>query len=149
MHNAYPFEQSQKHDQKVMLSTLLQYCDIGSKSHQLKTGLFHSPIQKLLGNFCFCQKWSCHTRKQGKKTQSTVLNPRRAKFYNFQVLTVGALHTVYHESSAIFKKYTRYFFNATHQVKAIAIGVSEANPLVEIGWLLWCVHVHVFFPWFS
>ena len=28
------------------------------------------------------------------------------------------------------------FFNATHQVKAIAIGVSEANPLVEIDWLL-------------
>ena len=25
------------------------------------------------------------------------------------------------------------FFNATHQVKAIAIGVSKANPLVEIG----------------
>ena len=24
------------------------------------------------------------------------------------------------------------FFNATHQVKAIAIGVSEVNPLVEI-----------------
>ena len=28
------------------------------------------------------------------------------------------------------------FFNATHQVKAIAIAVSEVNPLVEIGCLL-------------
>ena len=39
------------------------------------------------------------------------------------------------------------FFNATHQVKEIAIGVVKANPLVEISWLLWwCVHLHVFFP---
>ena len=45
----------------------------------------------------------------GKKTRSTVLNPRRAKFYDFQVLT-RALHTVYHESSALLKKCTRYFF---------------------------------------
>ena len=28
------------------------------------------------------------------------------------------------------------FFNATHQVKAIAIGISEDDPLVEIGCLL-------------
>jgi hypothetical protein len=70
---------------------------------------------------------------QEKKTRSTVLNPRRAKFYDFQVLT-GALHTVYHESSALFKKiYQVLFFNARHQVKAVVIGVSEANPLVEIG----------------
>ena len=46
---------------------------------------------------------------QEKNTRSTVLNPRRAKFYDFQVLT-GALHTVYHKSSALFLKYTRYFF---------------------------------------
>ena len=38
------------------------------------------------------------------------------------------------------------FFNATHQVKAIAIAVSEVNPLVEISCLLWCVYVHVFLP---
>jgi hypothetical protein len=30
------------------------------------------------------------------------------------------------------------FFNATHQVKAIAIAVSEVNPLVEIVRLLQC-----------
>ena len=29
--------------------------------------------------------------------------------------------------------YQVLFFNATHQVKAIAIGVSEVNPLVEIS----------------
>ena len=28
------------------------------------------------------------------------------------------------------------FFNATHQVKAVAIGVSEANPLAKIGSLI-------------
>ena len=31
------------------------------------------------------------------------------------------------------EQYTRYFFNTTHQVKAIAIGIVEANPLAEIG----------------
>ena len=42
-------------------------------------------------------------------------------------------YTAYHESSALFKNIPGTFFNATHQVKAIAIGVSEVNPLVEIG----------------
>ena len=46
---------------------------------------------------------------QEKKTRSTVLNPRRAKFYDFQVLT-GALHTVYHESSLFFKNIPGNFF---------------------------------------
>jgi hypothetical protein len=32
-----------------------------------------------------------------------------------------------------FKNVPGTFFNATHQVKAIAIGVSEVNPLVEIS----------------
>ena len=32
--------------------------------------------------------------------------------------------------------YQVLFFNATHQVKAIAIGISKDNPLVEIGSLL-------------
>jgi hypothetical protein len=54
---------------------------------------------------------------------------------------------VYHESSALLKKCTRYFFNATHQVvKAIAIGVSEVNPLVELTDCSTSVHLHVFFP---
>ena len=48
-----------------------------------------------------------------------------------------------------FKKCTRYFFNATHQVKAIAIETIEVIPLVEIGCCLWCVHLHMFFPWFA
>jgi hypothetical protein len=30
------------------------------------------------------------------------------------------------------------FFNATHQVRAIVIGVSKANPLAEIDWFLQC-----------
>ena len=39
------------------------------------------------------------------------------------------------------------FFNAAHQVKAIAaIGIVEVNPLVEIGDCCSCVHLHVFFP---
>ena len=42
-------------------------------------------------------------------------------------------YTAYHESSALFKNVPGTFSNATHQVKAIAIGVSEVNPLVEIG----------------
>ena len=71
-----------------------------------------------------------------------MLNPRRAKFYDFQVLT-GALHTVYHESSALLKKYTRYFFQRDTSSKAIAIGISEVNPLVyrSIAPLLFTQHV--------
>ena len=38
------------------------------------------------------------------------------------------------------------FFNARHQVKAIAIAVSKVNTLVEIGDCCSCVHLHVFFP---
>ena len=38
------------------------------------------------------------------------------------------------------------FFNATHQVKAIAIGVSEANPLGELVDCCFPQHLHVFFP---
>ena len=39
------------------------------------------------------------------------------------------------------------FFNGTHQMKAVAaIGMTKADPLAEINWLLWCVHLHTFFP---
>ena len=31
-------------------------------------------------------------------------------------------------------------------MKAIAIGVSKVNPLVEIGDCCSCVHLHIFFP---
>ena len=41
-------------------------------------------------------------------------------------------HGVSREQSSFKKMYQVLFFNATHQVKAIAIEVSEANPLVEI-----------------
>ena len=49
-------------------------------------------------------------------------------------------------AALFFKNVPGTFFNATHQVKAIAIGVSEANPLVEIGDCCSCVHLHVFLP---
>ena len=41
---------------------------------------------------------------------------------------------VYHESRAFFfEMYQVLFFNATNHVKAIAIGIVEADPQVEIG----------------
>ena len=40
---------------------------------------------------------------------SLVLKVKKRDALYFQVLT-GAVHTVYHESSALFKKCTRYFF---------------------------------------
>ena len=49
-------------------------------------------------------------------------------------------------AALFFKNVPGTFFNATHQVKAIAIAVSEVNPLVEIGDCCSCVHLHVFFP---
>ena len=39
-----------------------------------------------------------------------------------------------------------FFFNATHQVKAIAIGVSEANPLGESSIVPLLFTLHVFLP---
>ena len=46
-----------------MLSTLLQFCDREQiTSIEDQPLLSYSPIQKLLGNFYFCQKWSCYTR---------------------------------------------------------------------------------------
>ena len=79
---------------------------------------------------------------QEKKTRSTVLNPRRAKeFVAPSTLTRCMVYFALYGANV-----PGTFFNARHQVKAIAIGVSETNPLVEIGCLLWCVHLHVFLP---
>ena len=60
----------------------------------------------------------------------------------FRVLT-GIYNTGYCESSALFKNVPGTFLNATHQVKAIAIGVSEVNPWVNrsITPLLFTLHV--------
>ena len=57
-------------------------------------------------------------------------------------------HGVWRSYCSFFKNIPGTFFNARHQVKAIAIGVSEVNPLVEIGDCCSCVHLHlhVFFP---
>ena len=55
-------------------------------------------------------------------------------------------HGVSLASTLFCSMYQVLFNNATHQVKAIAIGVSEANPLVEIGDCCSCVHLHVFLP---
>ena len=66
---------------------------------------------------------------QEKKTRSTVLelNFTISKYlqeYYTRCITRAAL---------FLKNIPGTFFNARHQVKAVAIGVSEANPLVEIG----------------
>ena len=42
-------------------------------------------------------------------------------------------NTVYRAACALFKKCTRYFFQRETSSEAIAIAVSEVNPLVEIG----------------
>ena len=49
-------------------------------------------------------------------------------------------------SSLFFLNVPGTFFNAIYQVKAIAIGIVEVNPLVEIGDCWSCVHLHVFYP---
>ena len=69
---------------------------------------------------------------QQKKLCSLVLKLKRRAALYFQVLT-GALHTVYRSASSLFLKCTSYFFLRERSSKAIAIGVSEVSPLVEIG----------------
>ena len=106
----------------------------GCAKHFKKAGLCstHGPAQKR------CELKDCHR----KKTRSTVLNPHRAKEFAYRVLLHGTscVHHVY------MLDVPGTFFNATHQVKAIAIEISEVNPLVEIGDCCSCVHLHVFFP---
>ena len=58
-----------------------------------------------------------------------MLNPRRAK----EFVVPSTLRRCIAYFALFFKNVPGTFFNATHQVKAIAIGVSEVNPLVEIG----------------
>ena len=78
----------------------------------------------------------------GKITRSTVLNTHRAK----EFIVPSTIRRRITRAALFLKIYQVLFFNATHQVKAIAIAVSKVNPLVEISCLLWCVHLHVFFP---
>ena len=84
----------------------------GKYNHQSPSGLLLKSAHHV--DMYMYIKWNvCKDPPQEKKTRSTVLNPRKTKFYDFQVLT-GALHTVYHESSALLKKYTRYFLTTRH-----------------------------------
>jgi len=56
---------------------------------------------------------------------------------------------MYHVNCTFFALYGemyQVFFNTTHQVKAITIGIYKANPPAEIGQLLQYVHLHVFLP---
>ena len=54
-----------------------------------------------------------------------MLNPRRAK----EFVVPSTLTRCITRAALFFKNVPGTFFNATHHVKAIAIGVSEANPL--------------------
>ena len=58
--------------------------------------------------------------------RSTVLNPRRAK----EFVVPSTLIQCITRAALFFKNVPGTFFNATHQVKAIAIGVSEVIPQV-------------------
>ena len=53
---------------------------------------------------------------------------------------------MYHESSALLKKYTRYFFQRDTSSEAVVIAIVEADPPVYIGDCCSCVHLHVFYP---
>ena len=99
----------------------------------------------------FCSLFGCPCQCISKGTQqkhscSLVLKVKKWAALFFRVLT-GIYNTVYClASSLFFLNVPGTIFNARHQVKAIAIGVSEVNPLVEIGDCCSCVHLHVFFP---
>ena len=68
---------------------------------------------------------------QEKNSCSLVLKLKVFLSLYFQVLT-GALHTVYHESSSLFKKCTRYFFQRDTSSEAVVIAIVEADPLAKI-----------------
>ena len=82
---------------------------------------------KRMGSFCVFKDAQDIT--QEKISCSLVL---KLKVFYFQVLT-GALPRCITRAALFFKNVPGTFFNATHQVKAIAIGIVEVNPLVEIG----------------
>ena len=58
-------------------------------------------------------------------------------------------HGVLPSQCSFLKNVPGTFFNARHQVKAIAIGVSEVNPLVEIGDCSSPLNLHVFVTLFT
>ena len=65
-----------------------------------------------------------------KKTRATVLNPHRAK----EFAVPSTLTRYIAQLCSFLLNIPCTFFNATHQVKAIAKAVSKVNPLVEIDW---------------
>ena len=75
-----------------------------------------------------------------------MLNPRRAK----EVVVPGTLHGVSRASTLFCFMYQVLFSTqATHQVKAISIAISEDNPLVEIGLSPSPMHLDVFVTLFT
>ena len=67
------------------------------------------------------------------------------KVYNFLVFT-GQKHVALYciaQLVLFFAQCTRYFFQRN---TSIAIGISKDDPLVEIGRLLSCLQLHMFFP---
>ena len=68
------------------------------------------------------------TFTQEKNLCSLVL---KLKVFYFRVFT-GHTRRCIMRAALFFKNVPGTFISATHQVKAIAIGVSEVNPLVEI-----------------
>ena len=67
------------------------------------------------------------------------------KVYNFLVFT-GQKHVALYciaQLVLFFAQCTRYFFQ---RITSIAVGISKDDPLVEIGRLLSCLQLHVFFP---
>ena len=55
----------------------------------------------------------------------------KLKVFYFRVFT-GHTRRCITRAALFFKNVPGTFFNATHQVKAIAIGVSKVNPLGEL-----------------
>jgi len=89
---------------------------------------------------CWCQKvllgsarplYLC-TPKISQNTLYTILALLR---FFFQVLT-GALHTVYHESRALFKKCTRYFFQREASSESNCNRSFRGQPSGWNWWLL-------------
>ena len=110
-----------------MLTTLYNYAEL-SKKRCFGSILTHADH---IWHVISCEQPIELKQTQEKKTRSTVLNPRRAKFYDFQVLT-GALHTVYRAASSLFKKYTRYLFQRDTSSEAVVIAIVEAEGLKSV-----------------
>ena len=100
------------------------YCTNGDLTAGMR--LFPTGSQSWVASIFNQCLWS-----QQKKSCSLVLKVKKWAVLFFRVLT-GIYNTVYCSARALFKKWTRNFFQREASSEAVVIAIVEADPLAKI-----------------